>query len=168
MDYKIYPLAYTQVDWRVFIDLCQNTLGYSPSRGVDKSYLDIKDPAAYIGSLNLENDPLKALREGGSIFQHFSMTFIADIDEAALLSLQRRSRLIAFSKEYKRDRYLTILTGNMEQWLTSIVEACSRDTEYHYRWIMSRVLEYLQQTGLKEIFSSYTKEDLQDETCILT
>ena len=164
VDYEIYPLAYTQVDWRIFIDTCQSVLGVSPSRGIDNSYIDIKDPAAYLGSLDLENDPLNGLRNHNCA-EHFSMTFILKTDQEGLLALQRYTTLTVHSKEASKTSYLAIVTGTMADWVSAITRC---EEPYPLRWIMTRVHAYLQQSGFRELFSEFKKRDLGDGTATFT
>ena len=167
MDYEIFPLAYTQADWNIFNKVSQASLGVSVSRGIDACYLDLKDPGAYLGSLDFDNDPLYALRHKPEILQHFSMSFIARLDDHALLEMQRKTRIKVFSKEANRRSTLAILTADMVVWKAAITESCQSGSDYSLRWLMSRIFDYLQQTGLRELFTDYTKTDLQDGTIAL-
>ena len=166
MDYEIYPLSITQVEWNIFIDVCQRVLGYSPTRGIDASHLSIKDPAAYLGSFDLGNQPLAALRDiGNPGHGHFSISFLLILDEDGLLSLCG-SGLRLFTRSAGRKR-LVILTGTMDQWYHTIRNGCRDDASYEFRWIMNNILGCFEKAGFREVFSSLKKTLLRDETFIL-
>ena len=62
MTYEILPLSITNVEWRIFVDMCQKHLGYSPTRGLDIEGLDMKDPSSYLGCLDFNNTPKKHMQ----------------------------------------------------------------------------------------------------------
>jgi hypothetical protein len=163
MDYEIYPLAITQVEWSIFIDTCQRVLGISPTRGIDACHLDLKDPASYLACLNMENKPLDALRARGSWFQHFSITFVMVLDVEGVLQLAN-TPLHFYWKHGKRRELLTVVSGNMDEWYRAIVDGTGT---YELRLIMNLVLARLEQAGFREIFSSFQKQTLTDGTFIL-
>lgn len=167
MDYEIYPMAITQPEWSIFIDTCQKVLGISPTRGIDACHLDPKDPASYLACLDMENKPLAALRKRGAWFVHFHITFIMVLDTHGLVQLMNTS-LHFSSKEGKRcDELLVIVSGNMDEWYQSILNASDNASDYALRWIMNRVLARLEQAGFREIFSDLKKYQLPDGTFIL-
>lgn len=167
MDYEIYPLAITQVEWRVFIDVCQRVLGYSPTRGLDATHLDIKDPAAFLGSFDMDNEPLKALRDQTNLgHQHFSISFLAVVDLEGVVALFNTS-LKLYAKTGLRKKIIVIITGSMDQWYQSVVKGCREEASYELRWLMNRALARFEQAGFREIFSHFKKQKLADDTFIL-
>ena len=165
MDYEIYPLAITQVEWSVFVDVCKRILGISPTRGLDACGLDIKDPAAYLGCLNLDNDPLAAFRCRDPAFRHFNISFIAVLDEESLLLLNSTD-LTVTSKKGRRD-FVVILSANMDTWYRTIRYACRPERDYAIRAVMCIILALLQSAGFRHIFSDLSKTPLQDGTFTL-
>lgn len=165
MDYELYPLAVTQVEWSVFIETCKRILGNSPTRGLDASNIDIKDPAAYLGCLSMENDPLADFRSRPPAFRHFNISFIAVLDEESLLLLNSTDLTIT-AKKGRRD-FVVILSANMDVWYRTILYGCQADRDYPIRAIMCIVLAHLQRAGFRNIFTHLVKQPLQDGTFIL-
>lgn len=145
--------------------MCQRVLGYSPTRGLDACHLDIKDPAAFLACLDMDNNPLAALRKRGNSFGHYSISFIMVIDLEGLVAMFN-SKVKLFYKKGQRD-IVVITTGTMDEWYQSIRCGCADDASYELRWIMNSVLARLEQAGFREIFSHLSKHNLQDGTFIL-
>lgn len=166
MDYEILPLAITQVEWRVFIDVCQRVLGASPTRGIDASHLEIKDPAAYLGSLDMENKPLSALRDPFNAgHSHYSISFIMVLDAEGVQSLFGTG-LSLFTKEGNRRQCVVIATGTMAAWHNAVLSGCRIQASYELRFIMNCVAARFEQAGFREVFSHLKKNQIQDGTFI--
>ena len=165
MDYEIYPLSITQVEWGTFVNVCRDHLGYSPTRGIDACHLDLKDPAAYLGCLDMENHPLVSLRHEGPQHDHVSMSFIMVLDDEGLLLVVGTPLKVLYKTHHRR--HVAIVTGTMEQWKRTIVYACRVDAPRERRLIMNQVLRYFEQGGFREVFSTYSKHEQVDGTFIL-
>lgn len=163
---EILPLAITQVEWTIFIDICQRVLGYSPTRGVDSTHLDIKDPASYLGSIDMKNEPLKALREVGPTFAHFSVSFIAILDSDTLIEVAAQTNLNIYAKRGRKE-YVAILSATMDIWHQTILHICSEKVDYSLREMGNIILARFEQASFREIFSKYTKKSLPDGTFTL-
>jgi len=166
MDYEIYPLAVTQPEWRIFIDVCQRILGESPTRGIDASHLKLEDPASFLGSLDMNNAPVDALRDQHNLGHfHFSISFlfVGDVEACILLC---DTGLRVTSKGSSRRR-VCIITGFMADWYHAVLSGCRRSAEYDLRWIMNRVLMHFERAGFGELFSGFKKQQLQDGTFVL-
>jgi len=167
MDYEIYPLAISKAEWSIFIDVCQRYLGYSPTRGVDGCHLEIDDPAAFLGSLNMENDPLETLRLGSGVFEHFSITFLAVLDEEAVCLMTRTPLKVYWKADSKRKNFITLLSGTMDEWYRAILAGCTTSANPILRWVMNHVIAHFERVGFREIFSRFKKQQLQDGTFVL-
>ena len=169
MDYEIIPLAVTKVEWSIFVDVCQRILGVSPTRGLDATHLAIDDPAAYLACLNMRNEPLDSLRRGGlgsTWFGHFSITFAMVLDTDGVIQLCNTGLCYTWKKGLKRDQYLSLVTGTMDQWYAAIL-GTDETSDYTLRFIMNTVLARFQQAGFREVFSRFSKQTLSDGTFIL-
>ena len=166
MDYEIYPLATTHAEWSMFIGLCQEAFSFSPTRGVDACHLTMDDPASFLGSMDMENKPLEVLRdEHHPAHQHFSISFLALLDEEACLQLLNTDLRVLCKRQ--RRQTVCILTGTMAEWFSAICTGCRESSEYELRWIMNRVLAHLERVGFVELFSRFKKQQLHDETFVL-
>ena len=111
MDYKIVPLALTHPDWKTFIKVCQEHLGYSPTRGLDDQDMKPKDPASFLACLTMDNKPLENLRHGGTTnytFHHVMFSFLAILDKKAVDALYYNIDLEIHCKANEDGEYITI------------------------------------------------------------
>jgi len=163
---EIYPLALTKVEWKVFVDVVQRGLGFSPTRGLDACHLNVADPAAFLGSLDMENNPLDALRDLFNCgHKHFCVSFIGLFDEDLVLLLNKTNLTIHWRQHKKT--FVTILTGTMDAWISAVLSACKISEDYELRRVMNIVLASFEQVGFREIFSKFTKKQLPDGTFTL-
>ena len=117
----------TQVNWKQFINVCHETVGYSPTRGLDACASPThKDPAAFLACIDLQNKPLEALRHGRQrgLFRHFFFSFAFTLDPSSLLSLHQFTHLAIFSERSQMSDHLFIASGSMEEWHDAVLLLC--------------------------------------------
>ena len=160
---EIYPIALTTVNWPLFINKCQTTLGYSPTKGLDNTGIPIKDPAAYLACFNLENKPLESLRSLVSIANHhFMISFLI------IGYVPKEFYIYGHLKYYEKivnHKCITILSGTIYEWLQTIEYIQHLDIEI--RKILNEIVNILSSTWLKEIFSIYERITYSDGSYIL-
>ena len=161
----VYPLAVTQPEWQVLVNVCNDVLGLSPTRGLDLSGMAPSDPAAFLASLDLKNDPKNALRNPGPVFRHYMISFIAVCDDYLLQQLGDTEIKVSSTKG--RREWVAILSANMLEWYRTILWACRKESEYELRACMNLVVAHLERAGFREIFSSFEKHQLGDGTFVL-
>lgn len=164
--YEIQPLAYTQVEWRILIDMCQRHLGFSPTRGLDNEGLDVKDPSSYLGCLDFCNEPTKHLQTGSGAFRHFHLSFIAALDEGMITDISSITSLRICAKRGKR-KLLTILTGSMDEWFKATIDCCHERQDVELRTLFNTVFEAFQRIGARHVFTSVYRQELHDGTFTL-
>lgn len=164
-DYAITPLALTKVEWPVYIKVLQDLGLDSPTRGLDESRtLKPTDPSAFLAALDFGERPLDLLREGrANCFDHFTVSFIAQVDDVAIAQLASYTRLRLHSKQLRRG-YVCILTGTIREWL----DACLLPEPFELRYLMNRVVVAFERASFREIFNKYRKTQLNDGTFRLT
>lgn len=169
MDYEIYPIAITKGDLTTLIRVCENVLGYSPGRGLDQSYLNSDDPAAFLSCLALDNKPIDTLRHGrhkSNLLAHCMLSFAVVIDFDCLIQLQNTTSLSIYSKDARRE-HLAIVSGTADKWYDAIVCASRKDSEYSIRSLMNGIQSYLERFGFRELFITLKKQKQSDGTFIL-
>jgi hypothetical protein len=166
MSYEIQPLAITNVDWNTFVSFCQKHLGYSPTRGLDTEGMDVKDPSSYLGCLDFNNTPKKHMQEGSGAFRHFHISFVAALDEGMITDIASETNLRIFAKRGKR-KVLTILTGSMDEWYRAVLDCCNENADSELRSLFNNVFEAFQRIGARHVFTSVSRQELQDETFVL-
>lgn len=173
MESIIFPLTITQVDWSTYIKVCQDILGFSPTRKLDEAHIDLKDPSAFLSSLNMNTNPKDNLRHVDRTFEHISMSFItsgkAKVVTGLMMFLDLKFHTMANIDVIEDSiNYLIIMTGTMKQWFDSILTGCSLLAPYDVRIRMNQCYMYFKRSGFKEIWSKAKQENLKDETFILT
>ena len=164
--YDVYPIAHTQVDWNIFIRAVQDTLGVSPTRGLDELGILSSVPAAYLASLDCGNNPLEALRRA----RYASM-----VHASFLTLVPRLSTILPFYDyakiaviETPRDQqYLVILDASLKDWIYCTTKLCQVDSLFAVRAIAGRIMNHLESMGYKECWSQYEKIEQSDKTICL-
>lgn len=170
MDYKIVPLALTHPDWKTFIKVCQEHLGYSPTRGLDDQDMQPKDPASFLACLTMDNKPLENLRTGiltNRTFHHAMFSFIAVLDKRGLDSLYYNTDLEIQYKSNEDDEYVTVISATMSKWYHAIIKGCSESTPRSARQVMNKCFNFFRQTGYRELWTHLSERELEDGTFIL-
>jgi hypothetical protein len=165
MERHVALLTMAQVDWKQFISTCRETVGYSPTRGLDACVSPThKDPAAFLACIDLQNKPLEAIRHGykRGLFRHFFFGFSFLLSENELRELHQRTRLALFSEASGRD-YLVIASGTMDQWHDAVICMCQIDCLYELRVIFNTIYNLFLNMGFREAFP-YSKIEQQDGT----
>lgn len=163
---EIVPLSISMPEWKTFVSFCENHLGFSPTRGLDNIRMQLNDPISFLASLDLKNDPLNALREGGQHLDHYFLSFFMFVEHEHFLALVNNSSLRIMAHEAKRD-YVLIVTGSIADWKASVIQGCSRRADKEYRILMNKVYDFFVIGRFKEVFSNFKRTQLNDKTFIL-
>lgn len=170
MEYKITPLAITQVEWRTYIKFVEDVLGCNPTRGLGSTIIELNTPAAYLATLDLENRPLNQLRSGAFInntFDHLHVSFIAELDTDVLHTVLTTFPNLDYITKKAKKTYLVIISANMSIWYQTIVKALKPNQEYEIREIFKIILVWFDNFGFKDVWSEYDRKIQQDGTIIL-
>ena len=141
---KIYPIAITACNWQPFIEMATEFTGESPTRGIDKSYLKISDPSAFLACMDMNNDPMNALRKETMLWEHFTVTFGALLTAKELAKLRAETALIYYSKRCEEGE-LILGSGSIRDWKLSY--RLAPESEF-----ISGCVNLLRSTGFKEVF----------------
>ena len=160
------PIAITQPSWRTYIEVCQDVLGYSPTRGLDKSGVNVKDIEAFLITLDLENGGVESIREPNRALNHISLSYMGLLSKQILIDLQSNTTLYVISKRIE-DEYLCVVSGTMMQFYFAILICCSEKVTLKLRQLFNGLLSHIESTGLREVFSTKRKRYLADSTFIL-
>jgi len=165
----IRPLALSQIDWPTFIEATKSFLGTSPTRGCDKEKIDLKEPRAYLGSIDCENKPHEALRRAGvkNILRHYFASFIMVIDDVDILIDLGIRDTLAIRTIKKGNKFLTILSGTMLDWYRAVIIYCNREASIEMREIFNTIYNFFKRANLHEIWSKYSLQIIPDNSFIL-
>ena len=165
----IVPLTLTQVNWPVFIKTVQDFLGYSPTRGLDDAKIDLKNPVAFLASLDCENDPNTTLRRAAvnNILSHSFASFIVIIDDADLIIQISAQRFVHIRVKRKGSRFLCIMSGTIREWYDSVIVFCQRETDHILRGLFNKIYEHFKVAGFGPIWHNYNEKLIHDNTFIM-
>ena len=170
MNYKIVPISFTQPDWKTFIEVCQEHLGYSPTRGLDNQEIQMGDPSSFLACLAFDNEPLKNLANGvfsNYTFRHVMFSFLAVLDKRAVDALYYHLDLEIHCKANEEGEFVTIISANMSQWYHAILKGCNHSVPKDARRVMNKCLQFFRQTGYRTLWESCDETMLDDKTFIL-
>jgi len=148
-------LGLMQINWQEFIEITRETLGYSPTRGLDACVSPThRDPAAYVACLDLRNKPLEALRTGRvrGLFRHYFMTFMFTIGELTVRNITDQTNLALHTIESGRNELLVTASGTLEQWHDGILAGCREENLWEYRALMNNIYTTMLVAGFREAF----------------
>lgn len=155
------PLCIPQVNWPVFIQAVQDSLGFSPTRGLDDVLLPKhNDPAAFLACLDLKNKPAEALLKH-ELYKHYSLSFIASLSDFTILEFSNWTTLHLYCK-----KDITILSGTLADWRDAVIYGCSNEAHPDLRRQMNKAHQHLCTMGFKSIFPQH-QTSLHDGTYIL-
>ena len=172
MNYEIYPLAVTSVDWKVYSDQVKKLLAIDPLQGLGASYIKREHPAAYLATLDLQNQPLQQLREGAlnnSSFHHFSVSFIGSIDSELFFTLLTEfPNILTISRQISKTSHFIILTADMSIWHHSVRTALTPRYSKDIRGLFHLILIHFEYLGFKEVWSKYERKTEPNGSFIFT
>ena len=170
MNYEIYPLAATSVDWKVYSDQVKKLLNVDPLQGLGASYINRDLPSSYLATLDLENHPLQHLREGALTtcsFEHFSVSFIGSMDSELFFTfLCEFPNILTLSREISKTSHFIILTADMSIWHHTVRSALSIKYPKDLRKLFHLLLIHFEHLGFKEVWSKYERKIMPDGSLI--
>lgn len=147
------PLMIPVVNWPAFTKEVEAVLGYSPTRGLDAAGLfDIKDPAAFVACVDLNNKPLEALRQlwNPYILEHGFLSVLLRVENHQPLEQLAFLDLSIIGKKGETES-VYIISGTIAKWKQAILY--SEYASLFLCHVLDAVLIALKQTGYRELFS---------------
>lgn len=163
---KVFPLSFSKANWDSFIEVCQDVLSYSPTRGIDEAGININSAPALLAALDLQNQPVRNLEHGvltNTSFKHFFCSFIAIIDADLLLELYTYNGL-SIMQAQKGKRVIVILSGTMDIWYHAIIKYNSTTVSTECRELFNEILAYFDVGGFTRVWSKKNRRELTDGT----
>ena len=99
-------------NWPLFIEVCQEHLGYSPTRGLDESVCpyDIKHPLAWLSCLPMNNKPMLNMQSDFASY-HYHVSVVTDIKTGLIIG-----SLGSIPMSVLTYQQLTLISGSLSQW----------------------------------------------------
>ena len=141
------PLAFMQTNWREFIEMSQDILGLSPTRGLDEGlFPKHNDPAAILACLDFENKPQEAMLKA-ELHKHFFMSMIGELNKDEILLLTKYTNLSIYHKG-RHERFIVIASGTLNVWLDAIDAKCD---DYRFKKVQADIHQQCCILGFKPL-----------------
>jgi hypothetical protein len=163
---EIFPLQITSVDWTTYIKVCQDSLGYSPTRGIDDLGIKTSSPAAFLYTLDWNNEPRKAIRNS-QLYRHSYMSFISKLTSDEFMDV---SCSIGIAKRVKflGQNYLCVFSATLSDWDYAITRSMIRESGINIRRFLNSIKKHLERAGYNELWTDYEELYLSDSTFVLS
>lgn len=162
---EVTPIAMTHVDWKTFNEVCQSSIGVRPTKGLDDVGIKLIEPAAFLASLNMQNNPLEVLRADPFLeqsFEHVTLSFFVRADEITFYKLRMMTYLSIMNIST-----VAVLSGTVRDWYHASLCCCLRSATVEVRDVLTKVVTILNQTKLCNIWSSHDIKKLEDGTIVI-
>jgi len=164
---EIIPLQITVMDLPTYVKICQDNLGYSPTRGLDNCGIDIKKPAAFLYTLDLDNQPREAIKRC-ELYGHAFASFIGVLDSEIICEIAKKLRDIAItSKTGLNHKDIAIFSADLMTWNYAIVSYTKIQTGKYIREFLNIIKRHLERAGYNEIWEGYDELAQSDGTFTL-
>lgn len=156
------------IDTRSLFSDLKQALGRVTSEPVDKVNANPDTPVSLIVTLcemlSPGQDYYRATRNPGSTIRHLFFTFLALSTRDHCSEFSQHTNLGCHCVLAKHGIYLHIISGNLEQWRSALINCNSEITEHDFRLLFNQFLFEFEQLGLKDLWFNYQRQQLNDET----
>lgn len=139
----------------VFLSATAKLLDRSLTRGLDAKNIRFGDMASFIAvasEFEVEGqDPRDAIKNAGNILRHASIAFLVVMSDVSQLISQTRLTITL------GDEDVAIISGNLEEWKTAIVNCCLSKAPKLTREFGTKILKAFDALGLSGIFENYSR-----------
>ena len=149
-DDMIQPLSFQQVNWDAYIQNTMDQLGVSPTRCLDKAGIKLEKPHAYLTTLNSCFI--------GNTSKHCFFSFIGVASSQILIEyITTDVDIVHKESAEERGMYVYIVSGNLHQWYTTILQMCSSSSSKKFREIGNKILGFFEAAGFKSTWERHTR-----------
>ncbi len=161
----VIPIAIPNIAWEKYLLDVLALSGHSPIFTIDRSTVPLADFAKYIVSLDeFQNGPtttaLEILRNESNPLNHLFFSFLIVCSKSTLFRIMETTDLNILSSKKK----ISIVSGTLRQWRDALV---TYQNTKETRLIFNKCLHFFAQLGLGNIWDSYRKQTMDDETFLL-
>jgi len=104
------------------------------------------------------------LEDPGHLLRHLHYTFLIACDPSTRVDLIQRTPLAIEYTSTGRGMDMAVLSGNLEEWRTSVINCCSDQSPYQTRLMFDVILVKFEGEGLAKLWSRYQKKTMPDQT----
>lgn len=168
---EVFPLSETKVNWESFLKITKQGLGRNVTSGVDAKRIPCDSLKAYLmclGEMSNENsDAIRFARDAGVALRQVSVSFCVATTTAALYQIGIGGCLGILEADHDKSYTLAIVSGNLEQWRSTIINGSAIEADHDLRLFCNRVLAQFEKMDLGIIFDNYAKRNQSDYTFAL-
>ena len=165
-------IGFSTFDSNEFYHIASQALGRSITIPIDSINADSRSPVSWLVSLCELLKPgqnyYKTLKNPGSTIRHLFYIFFAAGERDFSTDFAQHTSLSCHATLAKRNMYLHIVSGNLEQWRLGIINGSSLVVESDFRQLINLFHAHFEQNGFKDLWDSFSKQSLDnDQTFIL-
>lgn len=170
---QIKPFGGTQIDWNIFLNACIEALDVSPLKGVDSSSREFSEPAKLLASLSAfhsrldSQDPIKAIRDAGSLLKHLSYMFLVYCDQGLISDIREKTQLNVTSTTAPDGARVAVVSGNLFDYRTAVLECCVPESSFDIRYLFDCFMLFFEHIGLGDLWYDRRKKSHPDKTFLL-
>jgi hypothetical protein len=157
-----------EVDIKFLLSDLRLALGRIVSEPLDRVSADPNTPASLLvvlcEMLQQGRSYHKVLQNPGSSIKHLFFMFLALSSRDHSSEFYQHSRLSCFSVPARKGIFLHLISGNLEEWHSAIINGCSDIVEQDYRLLMNKFLFEFDSIGLRDLWSQFSRQQSTDET----
>lgn len=128
---------------------------------IDELNLSKDHSLAYLATLTDFKDVPCSFANLGSLLRHEHYVYVLNCSEREMTEIIMETDLDITSNP---DNEIAVVSGNLQQWLLSIISGCSESALKSVRCFMNLVLMDMEQRGIAQLWASYSKSILKDKT----
>ncbi len=166
---QVVPITHSVIDWNNYLKIVQRAIGTSITKSLDKAGMTPGSIPAFLFTLaDLKQHPPTILRDSSSLLRHVSVSFLAIIDSDSLIEFLELGTLSILTREtIKPEITILILSGNLDQWRSAVIEGCSLESPFQIRSVFDQCLIHFEKAGLGNLWFHYKKRTMSDGTFLL-
>jgi hypothetical protein len=165
---KLIPLGKLEIDWDTYLIVAKQALNRSITTTLDSKSMDVRTSSGYLVTLaelkEGNQNIVDVLMNPGNTLDHLFYSFIVISDRDLPCELLEITPLNVTRTACKNGLSLSIVSGNLTQWRSAIINGCTDTVSYNLRLLLDEILIYFEQEGLKKLWSKYTKAKMSDGT----
>lgn len=156
---QIVFLGKTQVDMKSLLSVVKHKL--NKSLKIDDLRISSEHPLALLATLTDFKGVPCNFANLGSLLKHEHAMYLVHCKERDMFDIAWESGLSITTND---ENELGVISGNLQQWRSAILDGCSDSALNSFRQFTNLVLTDMEARGLNQVFSDYRKSALKDGT----
>ena len=152
-------LGKTQIDMKILLSVVKHKL--NKSLKIDDLRIAPDHPLAQLATLTDFKGVPCNFANLGSLLRHEHYTYLVHCKERDMFDIAWESGLSITTDD---ENELGVVSGNLQQWRSAILDGCSDSALNSFRHFTNLVLADMEARGLNQVFSDYRKSALKDGT----